>query len=239
MATTKIGSSGVTFPDATVQDSAGSTSINKIVVGTSSGTWTKPATVKSIKVTVVGGGAGGLSSPNTSGYYMNSGGGGGGTSICYYPAASLPGPQPYTVGAGGSTGAGGTSSFGNPSVTVISATGGAIGSQIELDTAAEKIALGGLGGAGSGGNLNIGGLAGSEAYTSTSRTGFNYAGGGGSSAFGSGGITRRIPDFPHQSSGTQGVGYGGASSGMGRYLNSGVVSQTPGSPGVVIVEEFY
>jgi hypothetical protein len=39
------------------------TSVNAITVGTASGTWTKPATVKSIKVTVVGGGgAGGTAS---------------------------------------------------------------------------------------------------------------------------------------------------------------------------------
>ena len=99
------------------------TSVNAITVGTASGTWTKPATVKSIKVTVVGGGgAGGTASGSgiisqTTGF--GGAGGGGGTAIRYYPAASIPGPQPYTVG-----GSGGTSSFGVAPITVISATSG-------------------------------------------------------------------------------------------------------------------
>ena len=40
----------------TIPASVGSTGDNAMIVGTASGTWTKPATVKSIKVTVVGGG---------------------------------------------------------------------------------------------------------------------------------------------------------------------------------------
>ena len=76
---------------------AGATGIPVLNVYTSSATWTKPATVKAIKVTVVGGGGNGGTVP-TGIVLGGAGGGGGGTSIQVYPAPSLPGPQPYTVG---------------------------------------------------------------------------------------------------------------------------------------------
>jgi len=108
-----------TLPSAVY--TSGATGVPVLNVYTSSSTWTKPATVKAIKVTVVGGGgSGGTSGPPTAPTAAGggSGGGGGGTSIFIYPGPSLPGPQPYTVG-----GAGGTSSFGVAPITVISATG--------------------------------------------------------------------------------------------------------------------
>ena len=75
-------------------------------------TWTVPAGVTACKVTVVGGGG----STPAIGATVNakgSGGGGGGAAILIYPAPSLPGPQPYTVGT-----AGNTSSFGVAPITV-------------------------------------------------------------------------------------------------------------------------
>ena len=86
---------------------------------TSPGTWTKPASATTARVTVVGGGAGG-SNPQ--------GGGAGGLAVAYLTGLSS--PVTVTVGAGGTGGgggqatAGGTSSFG----PFVSATGGAVGS---------------------------------------------------------------------------------------------------------------
>jgi hypothetical protein len=140
-------SNGTTWTSAA---NPASSNVNTMILGTASGTWTKPATVKSIKVTVVGGGGnGGTGAGNFPAPGGNGGaGGGGGTAVRYYSAASLPGPQPYTVGGGA-----GTSSFGVAPVTVVSATGGVSG------TAGGPITPGtpGAGGTGSNGQLNVAG----------------------------------------------------------------------------------
>ncbi len=145
MATTSIGAPGVTFPDATVQATAGATGAVVLTAYTTPGTWTKPSTVKAIKVTVVGGGASG-----GTGATLNPSGGGGGAAIKVYPGPSIPGPQPYTVGAvtatptpGPTQGgfAGNASSFGVAPLAVITGSGGANSPS-------------GAGGAASGGDVN-------------------------------------------------------------------------------------
>lgn len=166
------------------------------------GTWTKPATIKGIKVTVVGGGGNG-------GSVGGAGGGGGGTAIRIYPAPSLPGPQPYTVG-----GASGTSSFGVAPITVISATGGAAGGSAPSN--------GANGGIGSNGQANIGGSGG----------GASAGGFGGSSSLGGGGAART----PVGGVGAAGRNYGGGGSGGSPGTTS---TGNAGAAGVVIIEEFY
>jgi hypothetical protein len=226
MATTSIGAPGVTFPDATVQATAGGSNVNLVTVGTSPGTWTKPASVKSIKVTVVGGGGSGGASVTPNASASLGGGGGGGAAIRFYPAASIPGPQPYTVG-----GTGATSSFGVSPITVISATGGATAaSQTPGQTMSTA---GGLGGAGSNGNLNMTGQDGGTPIYGV------FAGGGigGSSILGGGGSS---PTSPGGGAGNNGGAYGGGGGGSAHLVNSGSVgSGGVGAAGVVIIEEFY
>jgi hypothetical protein len=188
--------------------SSGSPVLN---VYASPGTWTKPATVKGISVTVVGGGgAGGTTSPGTP-VLRGSGGGGGGTSIKVYPAPSLPGPQPYTVGAAASS-----SSFGVAPATVISATGGGAGG---------NSTSGGAGGVGSNGDANIGGgggMGGNQPGGPGGAGGPSYLGGGGFGAW--------------AAAAGAGRSYGGGGGGA-----SGPTSPAggAGAAGVVIVEEFY
>lgn len=190
-----------------------STGVPVINVYTTPGAWTKPTTVKAIKVTVVGGGnTGGPSStaPSRGG----GGGGAGGAAIKIYPAPSLPGPQPYTVGA-----AGATSSFGVAPVTVVSATGGA----------AASTSSGGAGGAGSNGDLNITGGQGTGSYAFAPTPGISIAGGaGGASIFGANGGGSPTTTV---AGGAYGGGGGGGSGGPG--------PGGAGFQGVVIVEEFY
>lgn len=133
-------------------------------VFTSSGTFTVPAGVTKVKVTVVGGGGGGSS------YGGYGGAGGGGTAIRIISGLTPGGTVSVTVGGGGAGGntagsagaTGGTSSFG----AFCSATGGAG----QLGGNGQN----GLGGIGSGGDLNFAGSAGAG-----STGGSSFMGGGG------------------------------------------------------------
>lgn len=183
-----------------------------MAVVTSSQTWTIPAGVTKLKVTVVGGGGNG---GNGSGARPRaSGGGGGGAAIKYFTNLTPGNTLTVTVGS-----AGGTSSVasGTQTISTISATGGANGAN------ALNSAAGGNGGIGSGGTLNIGGSGGGAAETSTL-----FSGHGGNSIFGGGAAGRANDD----SNGNPGRQYGGGGGGATGETRTGGA----GFQGVVIFE---
>ena len=180
-------------------------------VFTSSGTYTKSAGVKHIKVTVTGGGGG--TRKNSS---AGPGGGAGGTAIEFLDAASVSASVAVTVGGGGAyrttTSNGGTSSFGS----YCSASGGSWAAR--------------TGGSGSGGTINIEGGDGESgnynggAYSNAGGSGgVSYWGGGGGAGVGT-------------TSGTSGQAYGSGGAGRSDYSTGGGGS---GKAGVVMVEEFF
>ena len=118
---------------------------------TSSGTWTVPAYVYKVKVTVVGGGGGGAVSGTT-----NTAGGGGGGAIKIYTVT--PGDvYTITVGAGGGAGSsGGFSRFTGNAGTVTGNGGGTPTGTYSVN--------GGAGGTATGGDINITGGAGGSAF---------------------------------------------------------------------------
>lgn len=186
---------------------------------TAPATWTKPAGLKAIKVTVVGaGGNGGSGAP-----LVTSGGGGGGTAIYYAPAPSIPGPQSITAGSG-------TNSFG----AIASATAGSAGGITG--------AAGGAGGAGTGGSVNVNGGSGSTGLAiPNSPLFYGFGGAGGSSLLGlGGGGVAANPSFT-LTNGNNATGYGGGGGGGARIPSgpSPTASGGSGTPGIVIVEEFY
>jgi hypothetical protein len=187
---------------------------------TSSGTWTKPAGLKAVKVTVVGaGGNGGNGTPNDS---ANRGGngGGGGAAIEYLDAPAIPGPVTVTVGTAPSK----TSSFG----PFLSATGGTNGANAGAPAPAPIGPYGG--GSGSGGTVNFTGQAGFGAG------GSNPDGYGGGAALGFG------PAITHGSNpgtGRAGILYGGGATGGTPTPNLAPAAGGAGGAGIVIVEEFY
>ena len=224
MATTSIGAPGVVFPDGTTQATA-SPGITTGTIYYSPTTYTKPAALKAVKVTVLsgggGGGGGGTPAPTTS---VGGSAGGGAYGFRVIPAASLPAsPIPVAVGAGGTGGAintngtsGGTSSFSS----FISATGGGFGG---------GGAVGGADGAGgsitpSPTTIGLNGIPGAATLT----IGTGAAGGG----------WGFYSPTPAQVV-SQGWGYGGP----GGAKASGI--STPASPGVsgasgfVIIEEYF
>jgi len=92
-----------------------------VTIYTSPSPWTKPATLKAVKVTIVAGGGGGGTNPTNS-----TNGGGGAAGYLFLQAPAIPGPLTVTVGTGGAgsyptAGSGTPSSFG----ALATATGGA------------------------------------------------------------------------------------------------------------------
>lgn len=186
-------------------------------VFTSSGTFTIPTGITAVKVTVVGGGgAGGYVS---GGGNMACGGGGGGGAAIKYLTGLTPG-NTLTVTRGA---AGGTSSVasGTQAISTVSATGGATGGILNGSN------IGGAGGTGSGGDLNIGGQDGGS--TTAADPGF-FGGTGGSSILGGGG--RGGASVSGGQSGAAGRAYGGGGGGARVDGTSGGA----GAAGVVIFE---
>lgn len=198
-----------------------------------SGTYTKPAGVKFLKVTAIGGGGGG-------GAENNSGTGGNGGNTTFGTSLII-----ANGGGGGSyTGnAGGTGAANSPAIQIITVQGGhgadgmyagsALPSGMQIVGGAGGVtALGGNGRAtgqtGSGGSAYANtGAGGSGAPTFTSS---RYAGAGG----GAGAYTVGIINNP-SSSYSYAVGAGGTAGSDGGALYDGGA----GGSGIVIVEEFY
>jgi hypothetical protein len=186
-------------------------------VYTGPATWTKPASVKAVKVTVIGAGGNGGSgatAPGPAGGQNRAGanGGGGGGAIEYLDAPAIPGPVTVTVGSAPSK----TSSFG----PFLSATGGTNGGNASAPSDNSTPVAGGEG---SGGQINVPGGRGID-------SGDQPYGIGGGSAFGFG--------APNGGGSNQnaaaGLGFGGG--GRGRI---GTGTGGSGASGIVIVEEFY
>ena len=178
---------------------------------TSSSTWTIPAGVTKLKVTVVGGGGDGGS---VSGRGGTVGGSGGGAAIKYLSGLTPGNTLAVTVGA-----AEGTSSVasGTQTISTISATGGGTGV---------------AGGVGSGGDINTGG----SGYTINNS--YNSGGAGGSSILGGGGAEAGNGIASHGFSAT---GYGGGGGGAYRATTDSGVQPNPayggaGYQGVVVFE---
>lgn len=187
---------------------------SNFAVFTSSGTWTVPAGVTKVKVTVVGGGGGGghLVGPSCGTYYWGGAGGGAGGAAIKIVSGLTPGATvSVTVGVGapGGTNTGGTSSFG----AHCSATGGGGGQYGYYP---------GVGGVGASGDINISGAPGTVGTFASNAA--SAAGTGGSSILGGGGRISAVKA-------AQGFGGGGAG-GDYTFNNAGGA----GFAGVVIIE---
>lgn len=238
---TQIGLTGVVFGDGTTQNTAITTSGGNYVMNTytSPTTWTKPAGLKGIKVTVVGGGgnagpayrAFGAPSPKgtpNTGVAYSGGGGGGGISIIYMPAPAVPGPITVTVGTGANT-----SSFG----TFATATGGT--SSANTGGTPSPTALIGTGGTGGSGSVSLPAgsgfsVQGTDGFPGTQSVPWSQY--GGTTLLGS------IQPAPGTTTtgrvyggGAPGVSQAGSTPGPANLITTGGA----GAAGIVLVEEFY
>ena len=219
------------FPNQTVaQSSSGQGGRGQAF--TSSGTFTIPTGITSLKVTVVGAGGGG-GGPVSYGALGGGGGGAGGGGISYLTSLTSGNTIAVTIGAGGAGGAnsdgsaGGFSRIasGTQSITTVTANGGAGGG-----SSTSPIGIpGGVGGTTSGATLNITGGAGGGGISDSNFTNAYGGGVGGSSLFGGGGkaAANNGNSFTNGSSG--GGGGGGCYASPSPYAGSG-------GSGVVIFE---
>jgi hypothetical protein len=205
--------------------SAGGNYISRIY--TSPATWTKPAGLKAVNITVLagGGGGGGVNTVPTPGDYKLGGSGGLArlpSLFNYVSAPAIPGPVAVTIGAGGTAGAntggnggtGGTSSFGS----FLSATGGTGGAgNTVVNTSGNP---GAIGGATTGPALGV----------------LQY---GNSINYGTPGSPRENATPAVKN----GVGYGaGGAAGVSAPSNptaTGADTGGAGAGGIIIIEEFY
>jgi hypothetical protein len=126
-------SSAITFPDGTIQNTAASAAFINGQAFTSSGTFTIPAGVTGIKVTLAGGGGGG-GGTSASSTVPSGGGGNGAVGFQYFNSLTAGNTLTVTVGAagtagssaGGAGGSGGTTSIasGTQTISTATATGG-------------------------------------------------------------------------------------------------------------------
>ena len=159
-------STGVQFPDSSIQTSAGISSGSVITDFTTSGTYTKGAGVTFVIFQCLGGGGGGAT--NVVSYNTKGGGGGGGGGMVErkFAASMLPATLTVTVGAGGDAGSTGFTSNG---------AGGGLTRIIDSNSIVYCQAGGGGRGIADGQAPMGGGVISANAQVSTSYNGFGSA----------------------------------------------------------------
>lgn len=218
-------------------------SITYLTSGTAA-TYTTPSNCRALRVTCVGGGGGGGGTDGQGAGTGAAAGGGGGGAVVVKFITSPSATYTYTVGAAGAGAlggnnngsAGGPTLFSNAGLTVDLSAGGGNGGVGDLGASGGSAGTG-SGGTASGGDLNIDGNLPESRPRVFSGGNVIVGGRGAASAYGSGG----------NSGSTVGGGAGGNASGYGAG-GGGAVTEVgastnyaggDGSPGLIIVEEFF
>ena len=219
--------------------SGGIPNLVRVQTFTADGTYTKSSGATKALVYVVGGGGGGGGVDGDGANTGGAGGGGaaGGTAIKLI-TSGLGATETVTVGAGGPGGAagantgsaGGTSSFGSH----CSAAGGAGGSgKTAVAHSQATMAIGGAGGLGVNGDINIRGGSGQFGISAGNSSGENASGEGGDSFFGGGARSIQGDNAGRDAAGIGGGGSGGSTNNVTDNYAGG-----DGAAGIVVVYEY-
>ncbi|MGZ9981564.1 glycine-rich domain-containing protein [Bordetella bronchiseptica] len=206
-------------------------------VFTISGTWTKPAGLKSVVVEVqgAGGSGGGAMSAGSGNVSIGGGGLGGGYSRKRILAAELNAAEDVTVGAGGARVAGGTGLTGGQSSfgAHCQATGGGFGGITTANSTLAVISSNGSPGIGIGGDVNsAGGFSVRGIRFDGTPTG-SFAGDGGASHF-----CGSQSGTAGNNNGVDALSYGGGGGGA-HSTGSSAKEGGKGGDGLVIIWEFF
>jgi hypothetical protein len=210
---------------------------------TASGTYTKPADLKSLEVWCVGGGGGGgVAAATTAGQASGAGGGaGGGVASRLYKASDLAATVAYTVGAGGAGGTagnGGNGLGGSPSTFAGLTGGGGNGGLFQAATPSPGIGAGGGASANAvGGDLNLRSEPGDTGIANPhNRIGFVLSGRGGSNFFATAVAT---PITNASAAGPAGNFPGGGGGGAGNGASQAIANGGAGGAGAIILTEYF
>jgi hypothetical protein len=233
--------SGITVTNGsgaiTIAASGGGGFTNMDVI-TATGTWTIPAGVTTVKVTVVGGGGNSGSATGAANYQPSASGGGGsaGTAIKYLTGLT-PG-NTFTVTRGAVAGTSSLAS-GTESITTITATGGTTSANTSIE---QYLQVGGNGGTATNGTLNIPGQAGEYSFGVGFALGCDsyawaHGGKGGSTLVGLGGMgsSSGLTLGTNKVVGKAAVGYGAGGGGSSSCANTAAAGAA-GTAGVIIFE---
>lgn len=203
---------------------------------TASGTWSRPAGCKKIKVCATGGGGGAGSAQGGTVQFGMSGGGAAGTFGEKWIDVTAIASETVTIGAGGAGGgtgaaeaggAGGSTSFG----AHMTCPGGEGGNFTAAGSTATSTAANGDTAAATGADFSVMGGRGQQGVRMDGGVGFGGSGAPSMYSSGAYGVT-------NNATGRNAVGHGGGGSGCGSN-NATVRAGGSGSPGLVIVEEYY
>lgn len=192
----------------------------QVITTTGTSTFTVPSGITQLYVEVVGGGGAGGNCQGTGSGCDSGGGGGGGYANEIVDVTGTTTIQVYVSPAAAANAAGTWTTFGTNGF-YLSATGGAVGTG---GSSAGGFRVGGDGGCGSNGDINICGSGGGFAFTSGS-----IVGNGGGSFLGGG-----VAAVASPSSGSDGKNYGGGGGGCGATASNSC-SGGGGAQGIVII----
>ncbi len=217
--------------------------ITRVIVQTfiADGTYTPTTGMKYCTIECVGGGGGGGGVPSTSAAQVaaGSGGGGGGYARKTVTAATIGTSQAVTVGAGGAGGAAGVNN-GSTGVTssvgaIVTATGGGAGIAGGAGTAfITSNNHGGLGGVGTGGDINMYGNCGGLGLANFA-TNAAFGGAGGGSVLSGSNLSQSLNSAPSNTAAN--TGGGGTAGSAGASNGTGSAGGNGGS-GIVVITEY-
>ncbi|MEE5118068.1 phage tail protein [Pseudomonas alliivorans] len=210
----------------------------RLVTFTSSGTYVPSPQMKLVRVRMVGAGgaSGGTQATSSTQYALSSGGGAGSYSESLLTAAQIGASQVVTIGAAGAVGAPATAggNGGATSLGSLVSTPGGSGSAIGIPFPA---GVGGINSGATGGSLpsgaNIIARRGGDGGMLLSTPSGTLSGYGGSSEFGVGGSVSGL-----STPGNTGSGPGAGASGIASRESIAARVGIPGTPGMMILEEF-